>query len=108
MLCDKTTGLVKVLNKTTGKFEYRKKHIWGIKNPALKVAYYLYDRGSRSMEVADKFFKDYFGSITTDGYNVYKLFDRHREGVVQYGCMAHVRHKFVEALHADSRSAKVV
>ena len=36
------------------------------------------------------------------------LFDRHREGVVRYGCMAHVRRKFVEALHADSRSAKVV
>ena len=34
------------------------------------------------------------------------LFDRHREGVVRYGCMAHVRRKFVEALHADSRSAK--
>lgn len=74
----------------------------------MKVAYYLYDRGSRSMEVAGKLFKDFFGSITTDGYNVYKLFDRHREGVVRYGCMAHVRRKFVEALHADSRSAKVV
>lgn len=108
MFCDETTGLVKVLNKATGKFEYRKKYIWGIKNPTLKVAYYLYDRGSRSMEVAGKFFKDFLGSITTDGYNVYKLFDRHREGVVRYGCMTHVRRKFVEALHTDSRSAKVV
>lgn len=105
LFCDETTGLVKVLNKATGKFEYRKKYIWGIKNPALKVAYYLYDRGSRSMEVVGKFFKDFLGSITTDGYNVYKLFDRHREGVVRYGCMAHVRRKFVEALHTDSRSA---
>ena len=108
LFCDETTGLVKVLNKTTGKFDYRKKYIWGIKNPALKVAYYLYDRGSRSIEVAGKFFKDFSGSITTDGYNIYKLFDRHWAGVVRYGCMAHVRRKFVEALHADSRSAKVV
>lgn len=108
LFCDETTELVKVLNKTTGKLEYRKKYIWGIKNPALKVAYYLYDRGSRSMEVAGKFFKDFFGSITTDGYNVYKLFDRHRDGVVRYGCMAHVRRKFVESLPTDSRSAKVV
>ena len=49
-----------------------------------------------------------YGSITIDGYNVYKLLDRHREGVVRYGCMAHVRRKFVEALHTDSHSAKVV
>lgn len=60
LFCEETTGLVKVLNKTTGKFEYRKKYIWGIKKPVLKVAYYLYDRGSRSMEVAGKFFKDFF------------------------------------------------
>ena len=54
LFCDETTGLVKVLNKAPGKFEYRKKYIWGIKNPALKDACYLYDRGSRSMEVAGK------------------------------------------------------
>lgn len=59
LFCDETTGLVKVLNTTTGKFEYRKMYIWDIKNPALKVAYYLYDRGSRSMEVADKSLKDF-------------------------------------------------
>lgn len=108
LFCDETTELVKVLNQTTGKFEYRKQYIYGIKNPALKVAYYLYDRGSRSIEVAGKFFKAFFGRITTDGYNVYKLFDRHRKGVVRYGCMVRVRRKFVEALHTDSRSAKVV
>lgn len=108
LFCDETTELVKVLNKVTGKFEYRKKYIWGIKNLGLKVAYYLYDRGSRSMEVAQQFFKNFFGSITTDGYNVYKLFDRHRKGVTRYGCMAHVRRKFVDALHTDSRSAKVI
>ncbi len=108
LFCDETTELVKVFNKGTGKFEYRKKYIWGIKNPGLKVAYYLYDQGSRSMEVARKFFKDFFGSITTDGYNVYKLFDRNRGKITRYGCMAHVRRKFVDALHTDSRSAQVV
>ena len=54
--------------------EYKKQYIWGSKNPALKVAYYLYDWGSRSMAVAENHFKDFFGNITTDGYNVYKLF----------------------------------
>ena len=108
LFCDETTELVKVLNNATGKFEYRKKYIWGINNPGLKVAYYLYDQGSRSMEVARTFFKDFFGSLTTDGYNVYKLFDRDRGKITRYGCMAHVRRKFVDALHTDSRSAPVV
>ena len=31
LFCDETTRLVKVLNKVTGKFNYRKKYIWGIK-----------------------------------------------------------------------------
>ena len=77
--------------------EYKKQYIWGSKNPALKVAYYLYDWGSRSMAVAENHFKDFFCNITTDGYKVYKLFDRHRKGVTRYGCMAHVRRKFVDA-----------
>lgn len=40
--------------------EYKKQYIWGSKNPALKVAYYLYDWGSRSMAVAENHFKDFF------------------------------------------------
>lgn len=108
LFCDETTEQVKVFNKSTGKFEYRKKYIWGIKNPALKVAYYLYDHGSRSMAVAEKFFRNFFGSVTTGGYNVYKLFDRHRKGIKRYGCMAHVRRKFVDALSTDHRSAEII
>lgn len=63
LFCDETTGQVKVFNKSTGKFEYRKKYIWGIKNPALKVAYCLYDQGSRSMTVAEKFFRSLISEL---------------------------------------------
>lgn len=59
------------------------------------------------MAMAEKFFRNSFGSITTDGYNVYKLFDRHRTGITRYGCMAHVR-QFVDALQTNHRSSKVV
>lgn len=108
LFCDETTELVKVLNKAIGKLEYSKKYIWGIKNPALKVAYYLYDRGSRSMEVTEKFFSNFFDSITIDGYNIYKLFDCHCERITRYGYIAHVRRKFVDTLQTDLRSGKVV
>lgn len=108
LFCDETTELVRVFNENSGKFEYRKKYIWGIKNPALKVAYYLYDNGSRSMKVAQKFFEGFMGSITTDGYNVYKMFERKDSKVTRYACMAHVRRKFVDALQTDHRAADII
>lgn len=108
LFCDETTELVKVANPSTGKMEYRKKYIWGIKNTALKVAYYLYDNGSRSGKVAERFFKGFKGSVTTDGYNVYKLFEREGSTITRYACMAHVRRKFVEASNCDRRSVEVM
>lgn len=108
LFCDETTELVRVFNKQTGKYEYRKQYIWGIKNPELKIAYYLYDNGSRSMKVAQKFFESFWGSVTTDGYNVYKMFERQDSKIKRYGCMAHVRRKFVDALQTDHRAAEII
>ena len=77
LFSDETTEQVRVYNQQKGKYEYRKQYIWGIKNPDRKIAYYLYDNGSRSMKVAQKFFAGFRGSVTTDGYNVYKMFEYH-------------------------------
>lgn len=52
LFSDETTEQVRVYNQQKGKYEYRKQYIWGIKNPDRKIAYYLYDNGSRSMKVA--------------------------------------------------------
>lgn len=98
LFSDETTEQVRVYNQQKGKYEYRKQYIWGIKNPDRKIAYYLYDNGSRSMKVAQKFFAGFRGSVTTDGYNVYKMFEREDSSITRYGCMAHVRRKFVDAL----------
>lgn len=108
LFSDETTEQVRVYNQQEGKYEYRKQYIWGIKNPDRKVAYYLYDSGSRSMKVAQKFFEGFQGSVTTDGYNVYKMFERENSQIVRYGCMAHVRRKFVDALQTDHRSADII
>lgn len=108
LFCDETTELVRVHNDVTGRDEYRKKYIWGIKNPHRKMAYYLYDNGSRSRKVAQKFFEGFSGSVTTDGYNVYKMFEQEDSKVTRYGCMAHVRRKFIDALQTDHRAAQIV
>ena len=107
LFSDETTEQVRVYNQQKGKYEYRKQYIWGIKNPDRKIAYYLYDNGSRSMKVAQKFFAGFRGSVTTDGYNVYKMFEREDSSITRYGCMAHVRRKFVDALQTDHRSADI-
>ena len=108
LFSDETTEQVRVYNQQKGKYEYRKQYIWGIKNPDRKIAYYLYDNGSRSMKVAQKFFAGFRGSVTTDGYNVYKMFEREDSSITRYGCMAHVRRKFVYALQTDHRSADII
>lgn len=62
-----------------------------------------------AIAVAEDFFRNFFGCITTDGYNVYKLFNRrHRTGITRYGCMAHVRRKFVDTLNEDHRFEDMV
>ena len=108
LFSDETTEQVRGYNQQKGKYEYRKQYIWGIKNPDRKIAYYLYDNGSRSMKVAQKFFAGFRGSVTTDGYNVYKMFEREDSSITRYGCMAHVRRKFVDALQTDHRSADII
>lgn len=108
LFSDETTEQVRMYNQQKGKYEYRKQYIWGIKNPDRKIAYYLYDNGSRSMKVAQKFFAGFRGSVTTDGYNVYKMFEREDSSITRYGCMAHVRRKFVDALQTDHRSADII
>ena len=108
LFSDETTEQVRVYNQQKGKYEYRKQYIWGIKNPDRKIAYYLYDNGSRSMKVAQKFFAGFRGSVATDGYNVYKMFEREDSSITRYGCMAHVRRKFVDALQTDHRSADII
>lgn len=37
LFCDETTEQVKVVNRSIGKMEYRKKYIWGIRIPILRL-----------------------------------------------------------------------
>ncbi|MFR1132833.1 MAG: IS66 family transposase [Bacteroides xylanisolvens] len=88
LFSDETTEQVRVYNQQKGKYEYRKQYIWGIKNPDRKIAYYLYDNG-RTHEGRPKVLRRLPGSVTTDGYNVYKMFEREDSSITRYGCMAH-------------------
>ena len=58
--------------------------------------------------MAERFFNGFTGSVTTDSYNVYKLFERKDSSITRYACMTHVRCKFVEVLQNDDRFSEIV
>lgn len=46
----------------------------------------------------------YRGNVQSDGYEAYEQFER-MEGITMYGCWAHARRKFVDALQEDEKMA---
>jgi len=49
--------------------------------------------------------RDFTGRLQIDGYKVYDTFGRGIKGLILFGCRAHVRRKFVEALESGGAAA---
>ena len=81
-----------------------KGYVWTIRNALNGDVYFHYDRGSRSGDTARRLIGGYRGTLQTDGYEVYHIFEN-SPGKQLLGCWAHVRRKFVEALDEDKRHA---
>lgn len=107
LFCDETTEQVKVVNRSIGKMEYRKKYIWGIKNPILRLPISFMTTVAVVVKWPNASL-GFTGSVTTDSYNVYKLFERKDSSITRYACMTHVRRKFVEVLQNDDRFSEIV
>jgi len=60
---------------------------------------------SREREVVENFLGGYQGGVQTDGYVAYHYLDT-RPGVVHFGCLSHIRRKFVDVLKAASSATK--
>lgn len=81
-----------------------KGYVWTIRNALTGDVCFHYDYGSRSGETARRLIGNYQGTLQTDGYEVYHIFEN-SPGKRLLGCWAHVRRKFVEALNEDKRHA---
>ena len=81
-----------------------KGYMWCVRDALHKSVCFCYDFGSRSKSTAEKLLLGYQGNVQSDGYNVYDSFEN-KSGIVLYGCWAHVRRKFVEALDEDNMKA---
>lgn len=98
-MIDETTALVGTLNKKGVKC-FNTQYLWGIRANKLKLCWFIYDKGSRGRDVIRPYLDKFKGYFTTDGYVVYKLFEKMEDAnQIRCACMTHIRRVFVDALH---------
>lgn len=105
LMVDETTGLVGV--ETQEGRAYRKKYLWTF-FAKHGMVYYHYNNGSRSSEVAKSFLEHFMGTISTDGYTVYRKFDGEESKVLHIGCWTHCRRLWVDALPSDRTAMDII
>lgn len=81
-----------------------KGYIWAYYSPTDKIVCFDYRHG-RGREGPTDFLQAFKGTLQTDGYNVYDIFDKHTDKQL-LACMAHVRRKFDEAMSNDKLRAE--
>lgn len=99
LMIDETCELVGVIDAETCIPEYRKRYLWAFHDPMTGMVMYAYEKGSRSRKVVTEILKGFKGTISTDGYEVYRIFDTDAHpDILHCGCWAHVRRKVLESL----------
>ena len=106
LMVDETTELVGVETKE-GK-AYRRKYLWAFFAKHMKMVYYHYNNGSRSSDVAKSFLEHFMGTLSTDGYTVYRMFDGEDSKVLHIGCWTHCRRLWVDALPSDRTAMEII
>lgn len=79
------------------KHKTRKGYEWCLRDGITGDVVFHYDRGSRSGKVARELLGNFVGLAQCDGYDAYEQFER-MKGITLFGCWAHARRKFTEAL----------
>ena len=105
-MVDETTELVGV--ETPEGKAYRRKYLLAFFAKHVKLVYYRYNNGSRASDVAKTFLEHFMGSISTDGYTVYRMFDGEESKVLHIGCWTHCRRLWVDALPSDRTAMDII
>lgn len=106
LMVDETTELVGVETKE-GK-AYRRKYLWAFFAKHIKMVYYHYNKGSGSSDAAKSFLEYFMGTISTDGYTVYRMYDGEKSRVLHIGCWTHRRRLWVDALPSDRSAMDII
>ena len=86
------------------KHKARKGYEWCVRDAIRGAVMFYYDRGSRGGKVAREILGAYKGAVQCDGYDAYDQFEKN-DNITVYGCWAHARRKFVDALNGNNRLA---
>ena len=86
------------------KHKARKGYEWCVRDAIRGAVMFYYDRGSRGGKVAREILGAYKGAVQCDGYDAYDQFEKN-DNITFYGCWAHARRKFVDALNENNRLA---
>jgi transposase len=104
---DETIIKVLKVKKTGKKSKAHTGYYWVYYDPIDNQVLFIYDPG-RGRKYPLQHLRDFKGKLQTDGLEVYNAFDQ-LDHITLYGCMAHVRRKFVDALKNDeARASKVL
>jgi len=96
---------IKVLDSETEGKTHRG-YMWVCRAPVQNLVFFNYNSG-RSAEAPKELLKNFCGTLQTDGYGVYEMFES-RSGITLGGCLAHSRRKFSEAQSNDKVRADAV
>ena len=78
------------------------KYLWGIRANKQKLSWFIYDNGSRGRKVIRPFLDKFRGYFTTDGYIVYKMYEKDLDSPQKRcACLTHIRRLFIECLHEN-------
>ena len=86
------------------KHKARKGYEWCVRDAIRGAVMFYYDRGSRGGKAAREILGAYKGAVQCDGYDAYDQFEKN-DNITVYGCWAHARRKFVDALNESNRLA---
>ncbi len=86
------------------KHRARKGYEWCVRDAVTGDVMFHYDRGSRGYHVARELLGGFRGCVQSDGYEAYDQFEK-MEGITMYGCWAHARRKYCDALEENKSLA---
>ena len=81
-----------------------KGYVWVVRDVGTGLVFFHYDKGSRSRQTMLSILKDYQGTLQTDGYEAYSIYEQKKD-VLLLGCWAHARRKYESALSEDKKLA---
>lgn len=83
-----------------------KAYLWIVRSIQKKMVFFHYDQGSRAQRVVVSLLRDYKGTIQTDGYDAYSIYENKKD-ILLLGCWAHARRYFEKALSEDKERAEI-